>query len=196
MGYCMVQHWLLGIPITLLRWMIHWLIFKFFGGRVRRKKIRHNRGLELKRKAQIHGIWGVLHMHYIEETEKGVWWRWVSTKIWVFRGSFETEEEEQISYTIAHKSKKEKELTSAEISLGVCRRWVLGIWRRKCREGKRKRNSPCYLFQYLVCVCGDKEDKIVFWVKGEKRGHARETTTLLTYAGCGLHQKVKKLSAE
>ena len=62
----------IGIPITLLRWMIHWLIFKFFGGRVRRKKIRHNRGLELKRKAQIRGIWGVLHTHYIEETEKGV----------------------------------------------------------------------------------------------------------------------------
>ena len=42
----------------------------------------------------------------------GFGWRWVSTKIWGFRGSFGTEEEEQTSSTIAHKTEKEKELTS------------------------------------------------------------------------------------
>ena len=39
-------------------------------------------------------------------------WRWVSTKIWGFRGSFGTKEEEQTLSTIAHKTEKEKELTS------------------------------------------------------------------------------------
>ena len=37
-----------------------------------------------------------------------------------------------------------------------------------------------------------KEDK--FWVKGERRSHARETHDRSESAGCGLHQKVKKLS--
>ena len=71
--------------------------------------------------------------------------------------------------------------------------WGYGGGSVEKEKGKGTHHAIC---SNIWCVCGDKEDKIVFWVKGEKRGHARETTTLLTYAGCGLHQKVKKLSAE
>ena len=41
-----------------------------------------------------------------------------------------------------------------------------------------------------LCVC-DEEDK--FCMKGERRSHARETYDRSERAGCGLHQKVKKL---
>ena len=86
--------------------------FRVLCGQSKKGKIRHNRGLELKTKGKTRGVWGLLHTIGLEETEKGFWWRWDSTKIWGFRGSFGTQKEEQISSTIAHKTENEKELTS------------------------------------------------------------------------------------
>ena len=56
--------------------------------------------------------------------------------------------------------------------------------------------SSHMLFVLTFGVCVEIGKQTVFWVKGERRSHARETIALLTCAGCGLHKKVKKLSIE
>ena len=45
--------------------------FRVLLGQSKKGKIRHNRGLELKRKGKTRGVWGLLHTIGLEETEKG-----------------------------------------------------------------------------------------------------------------------------
>ena len=142
---------------------------------------------------------GPLLMIGRDEKENGICWRWVSTNSWILglvrdrgRGGNHNNiaritEKERNSLAKTGQSKT-SELW--EISLGVCWRWVLWIWRRKSRADGLCPNIWCVCVSVCVSVC-DEEDK--FWMKGERRSHARETYDRSERAGCGLHQKVKKL---
>ena len=129
-----------------------------------------------------------------DEKENGICWRWVSTNSWILglvrdrgRGGNHNNiaritEKERNSLAKTGQSKT-SELW--EISLGVCWRWVLCIWRRKSRVDGLCPNIWC------VCVCVCVTRKTNFGWK-EREGHTREKhMTVLKVQAVGSTKKWK-----
>ena len=132
-------------------WFItHWLIFRFFGGSVRRGNQTQQRPRVKRERTIPWGLGTTVGTTGLEDTEKGVWWRWVSTKIWGFRGSFGIE--------IKHRKKRNSPVGCLQVMGLQDTIWLFagdrssGYGGRSVEKEKEKKKAQTFLLG-LACVC-------------------------------------------